>query len=299
MYYIDQLNQDAIARRVGMSRQSVSRLLGQAMTEGIVHIEVRPPAQSVVWLEDELSRRYRIPEVRVVETDEESSLAERTRLAARAAARMIAGRLDGSERVAVAWGRTILEFAYGLPRTAHNQMLVVQMNGSALGASGSGRPESVATVMAEAWSCDQLTLSAPLYVDTPEIREILAGDTGMRRVLDAARRADVAVFSLDTPSIDSGLYKAGLIVDRDLDAGRRDGAVGEICGQFYDADGRPCTLELSARCISITLDELARIPTRVCVAVGEKKIGAIQGALSGGYATFFATDAATAELLLR
>ena len=43
LYYEDRLTQDEIARRVGTSRSTISRMLGQAREIGVVEIVVHYP----------------------------------------------------------------------------------------------------------------------------------------------------------------------------------------------------------------------------------------------------------------
>ena len=43
MYYLEDINQANIAKRLGTSRTTVSRLLQEARRQNIVHIEVRQP----------------------------------------------------------------------------------------------------------------------------------------------------------------------------------------------------------------------------------------------------------------
>ena len=44
LYYRDQLSQQEVAERLGVSRSTVSRMLQQARDEGIVQIEIRRPS---------------------------------------------------------------------------------------------------------------------------------------------------------------------------------------------------------------------------------------------------------------
>jgi len=60
LYYEDDLSQQQIADRLGVSRSTVSRLLQLAREQGIVHIEIRPPtsvSQLSAWLQGALKLR--------------------------------------------------------------------------------------------------------------------------------------------------------------------------------------------------------------------------------------------------
>jgi len=52
------------------------------------------------------------------------------------------------------------------------------------------------------------------------------------------------------------------------------------------------------RLIGITLDNLKRIPQRICIAGGPEKREALHGVLGAGYATHFVTDETSAAALL-
>ena len=62
LYYLDDLTQAEIARRLGTSRESVSRLLSEARRQGIVQIEISPPApvdaEELARLRDKVREDY-------------------------------------------------------------------------------------------------------------------------------------------------------------------------------------------------------------------------------------------------
>jgi dihydroxyacetone kinase-like protein len=72
------------------------------------------------------------------------------------------------------------------------------------------------------------------------------------------------------------------------------GAVGVLAGRFVGRDGQPVIGALDDRMIGLTLDELALIPERICIAGGAEKVEAIDAMLRGGYATVLVTDEAAA-----
>ena len=66
LYYEDDLNQDQIARRIGTSRSTVSRMLQEAREAGVVEITVHTPWKTVPELEDALRARFGLRGVRVL-----------------------------------------------------------------------------------------------------------------------------------------------------------------------------------------------------------------------------------------
>ena len=79
-------------------------------------------------------------------------------------------------------------------------------------------------------------------------------------------------------------------------------ALGQLVyGPLSDVIGRRVAVlgALDDCMIGLTLDEIIRIPERICVAGGLDKVDAIMAMLRGGYATILVTDEATAQALAR
>ena len=84
----------------------------------------------------------------------------------------------------------------------------------------------------------------------------------------------------------------------ELDHLRQRGAVGEICGRFFDRDGRECATEYRARVLSIDLDALRRRPDVVGVTNGPRRTAAVRAALRGGLITSLVIDDVGAAAVL-
>ena len=61
LYYHGDLTQDAVGKRLGVSRFKVGRLLDRALREQAVRIEIVHPAARLVALEDALVERFGLP----------------------------------------------------------------------------------------------------------------------------------------------------------------------------------------------------------------------------------------------
>jgi DNA-binding transcriptional regulator LsrR (DeoR family) len=86
---------------------------------------------------------------------------------------------------------------------------------------------------------------------------------------------------------------------RDIELLKRCGAVGEIVGRFYDANGRECDSPFRRRIISISLDKLRRIKQVVGVVAGNDRTAAILGAVRGGILKSLILEDVAAQALLR
>src|SRR5690606_21695888 len=142
LYYRQRLTQGEVAARVGVSRQTVSRLLQRAEDIGIVTVEIREPRGEHTELAGRLESRFPGLSVTVVDADPASPTAT-LRTVARAAARACERRLGPGSTLGLAWGITTLEFARGLSSSPHSNLTVVQIDGSIPGSPGTGGSEYV------------------------------------------------------------------------------------------------------------------------------------------------------------
>ena len=99
-------------------------------------------------------------------------------------------------------------------------------------------------------------------------------------------------------SEESSLYKAGYLDDALLEKLRQAGAVGEILGRFYDAQGKICLEELNERTIAVDLENLKTKRISAAIAAGHHKVEAILGMIRGGYCNVLITCKDTAKMLL-
>ena len=90
----------------------------------------------------------------------------------------------------------------------------------------------------------------------------------------------------------------GVLSPFDLELLEAQGAVGEICGHYFDRDGRECETDFRDRVISVGLDELSRIEDIICVTHGTGRTKAIHAALKGGLITSLVMDEAGARAVL-
>ncbi len=297
LYYRNQLTQDEIAHRLGLSRQTVGRHLHRALQQGIVAIEIRSPLLFSAELEYRLESAYGLAEAVVLAPPADTEESIKSTLG-QAAAVFLRRRVQRGDVIGVSWSSTLLECAHQLVGCEPREVTVVQMNGSLDRTSYPTRAEYTVHRIAQAFGGEAVTLVAPMLVDRADIRASLLSDSRIAAALELARRADVAVFGVGDVTEESSLYKTGYIEDQLLAELRAGGAVGDICGRFYDGDGRPVLAELEERTVAIELAGLREKRLSLAVAGGARKVAAIRGALLGGYCNALITDEDTARALV-
>ncbi len=118
------------------------------------------------------------------------------------------------------------------------------------------------------------------------------------RTLKRAKAADVILVSVGVVGPESLLLEEGFITKESMDEAIADGAVGEVFGWYYDADGN--RVESSGiHPIALTLEELRSAPRVIGVAAGAEKTAAIRGAIAAGILDELAIDVTLAEALLK
>ena len=296
LYYHADLTQDAIGKRLGVSRFKVGRLLDRALKEQAVRIEIVHPAARLVTLEDALVERFGLTDAVVVDlpaADDEQLARERV---ADAAADHLAA-IAPTGVIGVSWGRTMIELAARLQPGWTKADQIVQLNGAI---SRSARPTRYQEVVERFGSTTGAAIQlmpAPAIVGTPELRAALEADPSVAAPLKAARKAGSAVFGMGVMGADSVHVTSGYLDKRDQRRLQKAGAVGDVLGRFITIDGRIALPSLDERTVGLPLAKLCGKCT-VGLAAGPGRGPVALGALRAACMKTFVTDEATADWVL-
>ena len=306
-YYDEDLTQQQIARRFGLSRPKVSRLLQRARASGVVKIVLVPPSSDMSSLERGLEAHYGLDEAVVVAVTDPRDAAGVARELGPAAAECLARSIRGNEVVGITWGSTLLAMVDALPARSWPDVTIVQIMGGLGPVDAREHSADLTRRVARRFGARLELLPAPGLVSSVAAAEALRADPQIAATLRLAARADIAIVGLGVPSPDSVVMRYGTIISpAEAEAARRAGAVGDIALRFIDADGRPVRLPLNEpfaepfgeRIIGLTLDEIRAIPRTIGVAGGEAKYAVVRAALRAHLIDVLVTDHVTAQRLL-
>lgn len=296
LYYRDGLTQSRIAERLGVSTMQISRLLKEAETAGVVEVRINYPLPVDDAAARELQTLFGLDSVIAVKVRDASNPKHEV---ARAAALKLSTLVEPHRTLAVAWSSTLALMAFELPRTTVAGLNVVQMIGALTLAEDARNPYDVVSEFGSRFGAQVQKLHAPTLLRSKEAREALINDPSVRNVLNRARAADLAVCGIGAAGPDSTFLKLGYLTDREFEDLRVRGVVGDILGNLIDSHGNVLEWSHSDMLVSVTLDELRRIPQVLAIAAGPTKARAILAALRGGYCSHLVTDADTARDVLR
>ncbi|MBF8186599.1 MarR family transcriptional regulator [Nonomuraea sp. K274] len=290
-YYMEDATQGDIAKRLGVSRATVSRLLNEARRHGIVEIKVHRPAT----LDDgplaaDVARALDLERVHLVPKVNGPALGPW--LAPGVARALATVGLESGDVVLVSSGTTVYECAReGLGRFPGVTIA------PAVGGQEEPQPwfqtNETTRILAERVGGVPAYLYAPA-LPGPELFYSLQHEPSVRRVMDLWAHAKCAVVGVGSAPLMRQMMPA--FMPRDADSLRH--AVGDVCMRVYDRDGAPITYPGSERLVATRLEELRRIPATIAVAVGAEKVLSIVAGARGGYFNQLVTDTPTAEGLV-
>ena len=297
MYYLDGLDQQQIAEIVGTSRSRVSRMLTAARERGIVRISVDEYEPRDLVLEAALIERFGLHRAVVVRVFSEQPETVR-RAVGYFAAPALSDLLQSGTTVGVAGGRTLRELVNHLePCERSSTITVTQLMGNIGPATDQIDAIELSRALAQHVSGAFYTLNAPVLAQNKAARDLLMAHDHIRTITSLFSNLDVAFVGVGTLE-DSAFLERGVFSRNEMAALRAQGAVGEICGRFFDRNGEECDTDYRDRVISISLDVLRSRPEIVAVTHGSHRGEAIRAALQGRLITSLVIDEHGARSLL-
>jgi DNA-binding transcriptional regulator LsrR (DeoR family) len=296
-YYEQGLTQQAIARRFGISRIKVSRLLKFARDHQIVKITIMPFQETNAAVEHALEEKFGLDEIVTVVPANGSAQARYEALGT-GAAQVLMRSLQGDETVAITWGGTLHHLVESLPAEQFPDLKVVQTLGSLVQPDADINGIELTRRMAQTLGGRPYLLSAPAVVKNRAVRDALMADPQVSAVLDMAAKADIILVGLGTLGPNTVIANNHILTDEETDRLLFKGAVGDIGLQFFDSNGQKIKDAIHERIISLDLARMKKIPRVIAVAGGPSKQAVIRTALANKMVDVLVTDIDSANALL-
>lgn len=289
-------SQSEISGMLGLSRVKVNRLIAEAQREGRVKVFIDGGADRCIALERELASGFGLDGCDVVPNV--SAQDPPLDVLGPAGARLLVRVAEdpGVTLVGIGTGRTLSAVARSLPEIPRADLDFVSLLGT-FRRSGEVDVHDVVHVLASRIGGRCFALPLPFVVDTAEARDLLLSQAFVRRILESIARTTVKLVGVGSVTPAAHLVDIGMLTASELAEVAALGAVAEVAGQFFDAQGAPVATPLDARFVGLSTQDLGAGRT-VVVAGGGDKVAALHAALRAGFCDHLVTDEWTAERVL-
>jgi deoxyribonucleoside regulator len=285
-----------------MSRQRVNRLVKRLTAEGVVTIHINDYDYNIE-LENSLEERYGLKQAIVSSTMDAEDVVERI---GKAGAKYLDEAVGDGSIIGVSWGTALHSVARHLGACAKKNVSVVQLTGGMTHANISVQIDEIyrqsgeiTRIFASKLSAAPYYMNCPVVVENEKIKASLLSEPSIKNSFEMVRKCDIGIIGIGGASEHLTPFRHGHLPLTELEALKKQGAVGNLCFRYYDINGEAVITPLNARIIGPEFNDLTDIPLLVGVAGGSDKFEAILGALRGKYLDVLVTDYETASNVLK
>ncbi len=296
LYYKDGLTQEEISLKIKVSKYQVNRILKRAIESGIIQIKVIDSISEISDLEEKLEKTFKLKRAVVVENLGLSEEEIKTKIGQAAAAYLLEIIKD-NEIIGIGWGSSINEVVNHLPNKINKKVEVVQVTGGihqlALNINGF----DIVRRFADKFRTEPHLFYAPAIVESKTLRDMLLNEVSINETFKYFKKINIIIAGIGSlyPKLSSSLVEVEHIAESTV----QKSAVADILSHFIDLNGKIVDEDLDNRMVTITNDEILKIPYRMGVAGGEEKAHAILSAIRGKYINILITENKAASKLLK
>jgi len=297
LYYEQNLSQQQLADKLGVSRSLIALYLKRAREQGIVKIEINDPQDTCEDLAFVLKAKCNLSRVVVVPSSHNSASLTRRSIAG-ALARYLETSLKDGDCLGVGFGRTMAELADLLVPTKPRRIDVVPL----VGESSSGLIGTYSQVnlhvlkIAGNFNGTPHFILTPLMVQSKELRDMLIADESIHSTVgywDHLTHICVGIGTLP-PALGEVVY----IGNENLSGFSGLGGVGDVCSRYFDSTGKFIDSQIYDRLIGIGAAQLRKPEHFMAVASGAEKAKAAVSLVRSHLVTDLFVDEELARAIL-
>jgi DNA-binding transcriptional regulator LsrR (DeoR family) len=296
LYFIGGHTQDEIARMLQVSRASAQRLVSLCLAERLITFRLEHPIAACMELAAKLKDRFDLNHCEVVPTDP-ASLNSTAGIAERCANLLDCTlRLETPVIVALGTGRAMraaVERVTPIDRPYHQ---IVSLVGN-ISADGSASFFDTVGRLADRTGARHYPMPLPFVMSSEDERDRMVRIEPIAKVKAIAAKADLRLVGIGQMDQKAQVHVDGFVTREEVLEMMRLGAIGEVTGWAYDAEGRLIKGGTNQRLTSIPPQMPAQTAT-TAAAIGKAKVPAIRAALIGRLVNGLITDEATAQAIL-
>ena len=290
LYYKRNLTQQEIAETLGLSRQTVSRLLNDAIEERIVEIIIHDPEKECKALEEQICALFGIRGCVVCGVSGRNESVHRLMTVKAAVDYILPIIQKGNQKIALSWGRTVQELIQNLPQISTTGNTVFPLFGATDNGNSYFSSNELARKMANKLDATAKCAWFPYMADSDEDSALLRQLSYYRQMREMWNTADLAILGIGNTEILDIFGKTFGYSENHAQA------IGDVATHFFDQNGSFVNLYRNTLCASVENIKNAR--ESVAIACGREKAQAIAGAMRTKMIDTLITDEYTARRVI-
>lgn len=311
MYYLSGMSQRRIAKDLGISVTTVSRLLKKGREKNVIEFVIRDPYVECLKLEKDLKKIFGLTDVVIAPAVDGQIIGEESlndpgdgevvkKLVALEAARYLQRIITKDDVLGITWGSTIYHMINYLNPAQRIPATFVTLHGSLSYYVNGWDVRVLIRRIAKAFSGKNYSLPTNAMVNSPVLAKLLREEKNVAKVYEMFDKINISIAGMGSlyPELNSILSKPDYLSPDDLEQLQRQHVVGDIALHFFDTEGRECQTDLIDRTLSMDFDAFKNIKQKITVASGVEKAYTAYSALKGGLIDTLIVDNQLAEKIL-
>ncbi|MGT2923731.1 sugar-binding transcriptional regulator [Streptococcus caviae] len=300
MYYDEGMTQAEIARKLGVSRSLISKILIDAKDAKIVEVFINSQSVYTVKLERALELKFGLKDAIVVDTESLSD-PEIRRKVGRTAANYLESyikKTDTVNKIGISWGASLKSVVDYFPYLNYPDIYIYPLVGGMGNEYFYLHSNQLVHELAQKIRAKAHYLYVPAMVSTSALKKELEQDLTISSVLEEAKNVDVALVGIAGINNQNTMSKTGYINANDIAELKELGVIGDINSHFFDRYGDEIGYDINQRVMGLDLNQIKNIPTVVAVAYGHDKVEVIKVSLENQLIDILVTTDTTAQKIL-
>lgn len=293
LYYEKKCTQQEIAQIMKLSRQTVSKLLTDAINEHVVEIKIHNPEKDCKEFEQKICEHFGIQNAVVSSVSGKDEALLQLMTVKKAAEYLLPILKKGNQNIALSWGRTLQALIVELPRIHVNGNTVFPLFGATDSEKSCFLSNELARGFADKIGAEVKYAWFPYRPDQAEDCELLKNTSYYKKINALWNHIDIAIVGIGNTAVlqlfehEFGYHEKSAC------------AVGDVATHLFAADGALIVPYSHALCASAENLRNAKQTVAIACSNGKNdKIEAIIGALRTGLIDTLVTDEHTARKML-
>ena len=294
MYYLDNMTQNEIAKKLNISRPLVSKILSDAKELGIVTIQIKSPFNDKESVMKKMQEIYNLQGGLIVEQLSTTALTDQNIF--KDTIGFLQKNLSDVKVLGLGWGNMIGPFIDKIESEEKFLSLkgkVVPLIGNTNMSAREYHPNDLIRVFGEKTSLTPAYLFAPAFLTTEQEKEVFMNIENYKEISKMWEKIDTAFIGINShpsvPDLATALRFGNALNEKK--------AVGKILSYYFDKDGNIIEGENDFS-IQISWENLKKIKKVIGIASSKTNKKAIIGALKTGIFTHIILSEKSAEEII-